>query len=138
MKKIIDVIGKTIGFFAYIGLLLMILLFIYALFGMQLYGGRFDFPDGKPRQNFDSFNNAFMTMYQVLTMENWQSVLFACCRAQHAAIAALYLISWITIGNYILLNLFLAIMLDAFASENEEGGDEEDEVLNINEIVGLK
>ncbi len=120
MQMIIDVIGETIGSFAYIGLLLLIFIFIYALFGMQFFGGAFNFADGKPRQNFDSFNNAFMTIYQVLTMENWQSVLYYCMRAQTPAIAAIYLITWIFIGNYILLNLFLAIMLDAFTAVDEE------------------
>lgn len=38
-------------------------------------------------------------------------------------ISALFLISWIFIGNFILLNLFLAILLDGF-----EMNDEEDEI----------
>ena len=120
MQTIIEVIGKTISSFTYIGLLLLILIFIYALFGMQLFGGRFDFSDGKPRQNYDSFNNAFLTMFQVLTMENWQNVLYYCMRAQNSTLSSLYLITWIFIGNYILLNLFLAIMLDAFTEVDEE------------------
>ena len=125
MQLIIDVVGKTIGSFAYIGLLMMILIFIYALFGMQLFGGKFNFADGSPRQNFDSFNNAFLTMFQVLTMENWQSVLYSAMRAQNSVISAVYLITWIFIGNYILLNLFLAIMLDAFTESDESMGEEE-------------
>jgi hypothetical protein len=131
MQTIIEVIGKTIGSFAYIGLLLLILIFIYVLFGMQLFGGKFDFPEGKPRQNFDSFNNAFLSMFQVLTMENWQATLYACMRTANPAIAAIYLISWIFIGNYILLNLFLAIMLDAFTEVSEEAEGGNDSVLSI-------
>ena len=37
---------------------------------------------------------------------------------------AIFYISWIFIGNFILLNLFLAILLDSFLSEDE---DEEEE-----------
>ena len=133
MQMIIDVIGATIGSFAYIGILLMIFSFIYALFGMQFFGGAFNFSDGKPRQNFDSFNNAFMTIYQVMTMENWQNVLYSCMRAQTPVIAAIYLITWIFIGNYILLNLFLAIMLDAFSSVDAEMEQEADS----DEVVSL-
>lgn len=36
------------------------------------------------------------------------------------SIVALYYISWIFIGNFILLNLFLAILLDSFLVEDEE------------------
>ena len=34
-------------------------------------------------------------------------------------VTAIFYISWIFIGNIVLLNLFLAILLDAFISENE-------------------
>lgn len=42
-------------------------------------------------------------------------------------ITSIYYISWIFIGNFILLNLFLAVLIDAFAEEDEELEAEEDE-----------
>lgn len=42
---------------------------------MQTFGGKFNFDDGVPRGNFDSFNTAFVTVFQVLTMENWNDIL---------------------------------------------------------------
>ena len=135
MQMIIEVIGKTISSFAYIGLLLIIFIFIYSLFGMQLFGGQFNFSDGKPRQNFDSFNDAFMSMFQVLTMENWQSLLYCCMRAQTPALSAIYLVTWIFIGNYILLNLFLAVMLDAFSEVDDEMGKDNEYVMLFFYIV---
>ena len=45
--------------------------------GMSTYGGYWkDDPEGIPPNNFDSFGYAFFTQFQVLTMENWQSVMF--------------------------------------------------------------
>jgi hypothetical protein len=35
------------------------------------------------------------------------------------------LIAWIVLGNFILLNLFLAILLDAFLVDGEEMTEEE-------------
>lgn len=87
---------------------------------MQTFGGKFDFKEGKPRGNFDTFNSAFITVFQVLTMENWQVVLYNCMRSEvNKVITAIYLISWIFLGNFMLLNLFLAILLDSFAEEDE-------------------
>lgn len=120
IQTILEVIGKTIGSFAYIGLLLIIFIFIYALFGMQLYGGKFTFAGETQEQNFDSFHNAFLSLFQVLTLENWQDIIYSCIRARAAPIAAIYVISWIYLGNYVLLNLFLAIMLDAFTEVDKE------------------
>ena len=71
MQVIIGVISKSIWSFVYIALLLLLFVFIYALLGMQIYGGRFNFKWGKPRGNFDTFNDAFVTVFQVLTLENW-------------------------------------------------------------------
>ena len=119
MQTIIDVIARSVSSFLYLAMLLLLFIFIYALLGMQTYGGRFNFDDGKPRANFDSFNSAFITVFQVLTMENWQVVLYDCMRSSvNKILTALYLISWIFVGNFMLLNLFLAILLDSFAEDD--------------------
>lgn len=63
-------------------------------------------------------------------MENWQIVLFESMRSQTLSpyMVALYYISWVFLGNFILLNLFLAILLDSFLVEEDE--DENIEELN--------
>jgi len=121
MMSIIQVISRSISSFIYLAMLLLLFLFIYALLGMQIFGGQFDFPDGKPRNNFDTFNSAFVTSFIVLSMENWQSVMYDAMRTDvWRPLTALYFISWIFIGNFMLLNLFLAILLDSFSEVEEE------------------
>jgi hypothetical protein len=59
-------------------------------------------------------------------MENWQTVLFDSMRSDKIGLfvpAAFYIV-WIFIGNFVLLNLFLAILLDSFLTEDDE--DDED------------
>ena len=85
-----------------------------------------------PRSNYESFLVAFVTVFQVLTMENWQQVLFVSMRASQNSmifktVTAIYYISWIFIGNFILLNLFLAILIDAFNEADEEMDDDEED-----------
>jgi hypothetical protein len=55
-------------------------------------------------------------------MENWQIILFSLMRSdQNSKFAvSLILMGWIFLGNFILLNLFLAILLDAFLEEDDE------------------
>lgn len=54
-------------------------------------------------------------------MENWQQILHLCLRADIMKIAsALFLISWIWIGNFVFLNLFLSILLDGFTQDEED------------------
>jgi len=54
-------------------------------------------------------------------MENWISVLWDSMRGDiNKYLISLYYIAWIFMGNFILLNLFLAILLDSFLEEDEE------------------
>ncbi len=74
-----------------------------------------------------------------MTLENWQEIMIACFRSSiFKGFTIFYLISWIFIGNYILLNLLLAILLDAFTNDErlseeieffEEKSDLKDEII---------
>lgn len=47
-------------------LLLSLFMVIFALLGMQLFGGRYDFEDTEvPRSNFDNFPQALISVFQV-------------------------------------------------------------------------
>ena len=50
--------------------LLFLFILIFALLGMQLFGGAFNFREGRPAANFDSFTVAMLTVFQVNTF--WQ------------------------------------------------------------------
>lgn len=76
MQTIMNVISRSIAEFFYIALLLLLFIFIYSLLGMQFFGGKFNFPDGIPVTNFDNFNSAFVTVFTILTMENWPDGFF--------------------------------------------------------------
>ena len=82
-------------------------------------------PSDQPRHNFDDIFWAFVTIFQVLTGEDWNRVMYDGMRTT-GGIASVYFILLVVIGNYIVLNLFLAILLDNFSGldvdEEEEGG----------------
>ena len=121
MKVIIEVIVSSLEQFTYIALLLLLCILISTLVGMQLYGGKFNFyrENEVKRQNFDNVGDAFLTVFQILTIENWNDVLYLGIRSGvNPVLTTVYLISWIFIGNYIFLNLFLAILLDGFTSSS--------------------
>lgn len=129
MQQIMSVITKSASSFAYIAVLLMIFLFIFSLLGKQIFGGRLDFDEGKPRGNYDSFNVAFLTSFQTLTMENWNSLLYNAIKSDFIKfISCIYYIAWIFVGNFILLNLFLAILLDSFLEEDAEDSLDEEAI----------
>ncbi|KAL3851956.1 hypothetical protein ACJMK2_015646, partial [Sinanodonta woodiana] len=118
-------------------LLLFLFIVIFALLGMQLFGGRFNFKEEKPRSNFDTFWQSLLTVFQILTGEDWNEVMYNGIKAyggvnQLGVVVCLYFVILFICGNYILLNVFLAIAVDNLAdaqslTEVEQEKEEEKE-----------
>ncbi|XP_028339649.1 voltage-dependent L-type calcium channel subunit alpha-1S isoform X2 [Physeter macrocephalus] len=104
-------------------LLLLLSLFVvtFALLGVQLFGGRYDFEDTEVRRsNFDNFPQALISVFQVLTGEDWNSLMYNGVLAYGGptypgVLVCIYFIILFVCGNYILLNVFLAIAVDNLA-----------------------
>ncbi|XP_012913578.2 voltage-dependent L-type calcium channel subunit alpha-1S isoform X2 [Mustela putorius furo] len=102
-------------------LLLFLFIIIFALLGMQLFGGRYDFEDTEVRRsNFDNFPQALISVFQVLTGEDWNSMMYNGIMAYGGpsypgVLVCIYFIILFVCGNYILLNVFLAIAVDNLA-----------------------
>ncbi|XP_022239678.1 voltage-dependent calcium channel type A subunit alpha-1-like isoform X4 [Limulus polyphemus] len=111
--------------------LLFLFILIFALLGMQLFGGAFNFPDGTPSANFNTFPIALLTVFQILTGEDWNEVMYRGIESQggiHGGmIYSLYFIILVLFGNYTLLNVFLAIAVDNLANAQELTAAEEEE-----------
>ncbi|CAH2260793.1 jg26204, partial [Pararge aegeria aegeria] len=112
-------------------LLLFLFIVIFALLGMQVFGGRFDYDpvEQKERHNFDSFWQAVLTMFQILTGEDWNVVMYHGINAYGGAgspgmLASIYFIVIFICGNYILLNVFLAIAVDNLGDAEEMDAQE--------------
>ncbi|KAL4431577.1 hypothetical protein ABPG74_017282 [Tetrahymena malaccensis] len=134
MKLMITAIGSSISQFIYILLLLFLFMFIYTLLGMSLFGGSFNMPDKPTRMNFDSFLNSAFAILQLLTIENWNNLLQICIRSNVSNyLSVIFLISWMFIGNYIFMNLVLAIVMDSFDSDEVQA--DRREIENRFEVV---
>ena len=70
------------------------------------------------RKNFDSLLWATITVFQILTQEDWNEVLYS-GMDRTSSWAALYFIALMTFGNYVLFNLLVAILVEGFSTEDE-------------------
>ncbi len=57
-------------------LLLFLFIFIFGLLGMQLFGGKFSSDGERPDAHFDTFSPALLTVFQILTGEDWNEVMY--------------------------------------------------------------
>ena len=127
-------------------LLLTLFMYICALLGMQLfsYECRFD-TNGEiilniveeqkkgttmlyPRQNFDTIVAAMTTVFIIIIGEDWPAIMYNFVRSYgppYGQWMSLYFIFVLVVGNFMLLSLFTAILLQNF--EGDEMEEEESE-----------
>lgn len=122
IKILLDSIAFTITSISDYVILLLLFIYVFSLIGMSFFAGMLmfdendqpDFIHGQPpRNNFDDVLWSLITIFQILLGEQWNEIMYDCVRSQNA-FAALYFIIWILVGNIIMLNLFLAILLGNF------------------------
>ncbi|XP_077020884.1 voltage-dependent T-type calcium channel subunit alpha-1G isoform X5 [Tamandua tetradactyla] len=122
LQRQLVVLVKTMDNVATFCMLLMLFIFIFSILGMHLFGCKFaserdgdTLPD---RKNFDSLLWAIVTVFQILTQEDWNKVLYN-GMASTSSWAALYFIALMTFGNYVLFNLLVAILVEGFQAEGD-------------------
>ncbi|CAK1548185.1 unnamed protein product [Leptosia nina] len=112
--------------------LLFLFILIFALLGMQLFGGQFNFEEGTPPTNFNTFPIALLTVFQILTGEDWNEVMYHGIQSQggiqRGMLYSLYFVILVLFGNYTLLNVFLAIAVDNLANAQELTAAEEEQI----------
>ncbi|XP_058941350.2 voltage-dependent calcium channel type A subunit alpha-1 isoform X1 [Pocillopora verrucosa] len=117
--------------------LLLLFIFIFALLGMQLFGGKFSERQDAPRTNFDNFLKAMLAVFQIMTGEDWNTVMndgIVASGGPHkiwGVLSSLYFVSLVILGNYTLLNVFLAIAVDNLANAQAVTQDEKEEQLQL-------
>lgn len=116
-------------------LLLGLILFIYTVAGLQFFSNRFRFDEyGRvidaigstewqnayevSRYCFDNFSLAFASVFQILTTENWNDIMFDTWRVYGPA-GVIFPCSLVLIGTFVLMNLFLGILLGNFTSDED-------------------
>ncbi|KAL4647803.1 voltage-dependent T-type calcium channel subunit alpha-1I-like [Arapaima gigas] len=123
LRRQLVVLMKTMDNVATFCMLLMLFIFIFSILGMHIFGCKFslrtDAGDTVPdRKNFDSLLWAIVTVFQILTQEDWNMVLYN-GMASTSPWAALYFVALMTFGNYVLFNLLVAILVEGFQAEGD-------------------
>uniref|UniRef100_A0AAG5DSR0 Sodium channel protein n=1 Tax=Anopheles atroparvus TaxID=41427 RepID=A0AAG5DSR0_ANOAO len=122
LNLLISIMGRTVGALGNLTFVLCIIIFIFAVMGMQLFGKNYTdnvdrFPDGDlPRWNFTDFMHSFMIVFRVLCGE-WIESMWDCMLVGDVSCIPFFLAT-VVIGNLVVLNLFLALLLSNFGSSS--------------------
>ncbi|EAW07729.1 calcium channel protein CCH1 [Aspergillus clavatus NRRL 1] len=98
--------------------------FLASIFATQLFRGQT--PDDEDAEiTFADIYNSFIGMYQILSSENWTTILYNSTtftyKLHTAWISAIFFIIWFIVANFIVLNMFIAVIQESFdVSEDEK------------------
>jgi hypothetical protein len=130
MGRFVNFIIVSLRDLIYYTLLLLFFLFLFALAGRELFANRiyvynktdewgYVYPDVflSPRENFDNLFNAFVTVFILFIGDSWPSIMYEFMKVRYLASVAYFLVI-IIIGNIMIFNLFLSIMMSNYDPEN--------------------
>jgi hypothetical protein len=119
--------------------ILALFLFICTLSGMSLFAGKFDHSDDvfESRANFDTFFLSFVTTFQIISGENWNTILLT-AMDHDPYVGAIFCLLIYSLGFIIVLNVFLAVMLESFSTRYDDGMSYYDLLENQQNLSAMK
>ncbi|CAL8141948.1 unnamed protein product [Orchesella dallaii] len=123
-----------------VGALMVLVIFIYAIIGMSVFGRIAYAGSIDEITNFETFTNAFFLLFRLTTLAGWDDILGSLvpteteCGAESEAdcglpgkpdcvsyiVGLIYMVSFIIITNYVIVNMFIAIILENFDQATKE------------------
>ncbi|KAM3917129.1 sodium channel protein type 2 subunit alpha-like isoform 1-T1 [Leptodactylus fuscus] len=142
LNMLIKIIGNSIGALGNLTLVLAIIVFIFAVVGMQLFGKNYKECVCKisedcelPRWHMNDFFHSFLIVFRVLCGE-WIETMWDCMEVAGQSMCILVFMLVMVIGNLVVLNLFLALLLSSFSSDNLCATEEDIELNHLQIAFG--
>ena len=145
LRFVLETALESLAAVASFGGLLLLMMYIYTLIGMNVFGGELrsvdgdDVSDEVPRANYDTFAAGFLSVFQVATRENWTSLLFDAMSARTLppVVAVVFYVSLVLLTNYVLLALFMGTLLENFQKEFVAERDRTKPKLNMRSVAWI-
>ena len=103
LRLIVATLVRSIPSMAHVIMLMSVVFYIYAVTGVHF------FADDDP-EHWGSLGDALLTLFQLVTLEGWVDVMET---AQDAhAWAWVFFVSFVLIGTFVVLNLFIAVVIN--------------------------
>uniref|UniRef100_A0A8C1L4F9 Sodium channel protein n=1 Tax=Cyprinus carpio TaxID=7962 RepID=A0A8C1L4F9_CYPCA len=137
LNMLIKIISNSVGALGNLTLVLAIIVFIFAVVGMQLFGKSYRdcvckiSEDCKlPRWHMTDFFHSFLIIFRILCGE-WIETMWDCMEVAGQGMCIVVFMMVMIIGNLVVLNLFLALLLSSFSGDNLSASDDDGEMNNL-------
>lgn len=123
LRVIVESLLRALPGIAWIGALLLLVFYVFAVMGTELYGDSFP-------QFFGSIGLSMYTLFQVMTLESWSQAIARPVMEEYSG-AWFYFVTFILVSAFTVLNLFIGIIVNSMQSlhwEDEEEKRQDSEV----------
>ena len=111
-----------------VGSVLGLIFFIYAVLGMHLFGKIKRGENLNEHANFETFTMSLLTVFRMSTGESWNAIMNDCqisppdcdmdvLKNCGTPVAIPYFVSFQIVGQFVMLNLFIAVILEYYQRE---------------------
>ncbi|XP_061410687.1 sodium channel protein type 2 subunit alpha-like isoform X4 [Lethenteron reissneri] len=143
MNALIKIIGNSVGALGNLTVILVIVIFIFAVVGVQLFAKHYDenkamqiIPNECPlRWHMRDFFHSFLIVFRILCGE-WIENMWICMELAGQPLCIVVFMMVLIFGNLVVLNLFLALLLSSFCAENFTAADDDTEATNMKIALG--
>ena len=131
MRKVVSALGSVIPGMSSIAAILILFFYVFAIIATKLYGDTFP-------QWFGTLGESFYTLFQIMTLESWSMGVVRPVMEIHPN-SWVFFIIFILIATFIMVNLIIAIVVDAMSAINQDGDKiDNQEDITLVEIKALK
>ncbi|XP_037844367.2 sodium channel protein type 10 subunit alpha isoform X1 [Chlorocebus sabaeus] len=138
LNTLIKIIGNSVGALGNLTIILAIIVFVFALVGKQLLGENYrnnrkniSAPhEDWPRWHMHDFFHSFLIVFRILCGE-WIENMWACMEVGQKSICLILFLTVMVLGNLVVLNLFIALLLNSFSADNLTAPEDDGEVNNL-------
>ena len=130
LQLLVGALLKSLPSMGYVGLLLFLMFYVYAVMGTFLFGAN-------DPVHFGSLQSSLLTLFQTITLDNWGDILkiqmYGSANSTIAGftgtvtpsrampvVAVVYFVSFILLGTMIMLNLFIGVIMNGMQETQRE------------------
>jgi voltage-gated sodium channel len=112
LRFVVEALLKALPGISSIGLLMLILFYVFAVMSTRLFGS--DFPEW-----FGSIGASMYTLFQIMTLESWSMGIVRPVMAEHPYAWAFF-VPFILVATFTMLNLFIGIIVDTMQTLHDD------------------
>lgn len=116
LRRVIEGLIGAIPGIGSIGAILIIVFYVFAVMATKLFGA--DHP-----QWFGSLHGSFFTLFQIMTLEGWADIVREIMQTR--PLAWIFFVIYILAATFTVLNLFIAVIVDAMQRQHQAEEQEE-------------